>query len=86
MSRMALILLSLLLLLEQSLADELSKDLIFTRVARQVDLRSHLFKQDVSLTMENTGAHPISWFLYTVDTSLDSKLAFIGAEVRLFIS
>ncbi len=73
--------LSLLFLVGRVLADDPSKDLIFTRVARKVDLRSHLLKQDVSLTIENTGARPLSWFLYTVDTSLASQLAFLGAEV-----
>lgn len=71
-----------LFLVGETFADDPNKDLVFTRVARQIDLRSHLFKQVTSLTVENTGARPLSSFLYTVDTNLASKLAFVGAEVR----
>ena len=79
---MALVSVFLLLLFAQAFADEPSKDLVLKRVARQIDLTSHLFKQEVSLTLENAGERPLSWFLYTVDTGLASKLAYVGAEVR----
>ncbi len=81
---MSVLLFSLCLLVftGRAVADDPSEDLVFTRVAREIDLRSHLVKQDVSLTMENTGARPLSSFLYTVDTGLADSLAYLGAEVR----
>lgn len=54
-----------------------------TRAARELDLTTHLAKQTVSLTVQNTGERPLSSLLYTVETSLADKLAFIGAQTKV---
>ena len=55
--------------------------MLVTRASRELDLTTHLVKQTVGLTVENTGESPLTSLLYTVDSGLADKLAFIGAQV-----
>ena len=75
-------LVSLLLASVSCAADEVSRDVVLSYVSRDLDLTTHLVKERTSLTVENGGLPPLRWFLYTVDPSISSKLAYIGAQVR----
>ena len=75
-------LLSLLLASVSCAADEVSRDVVLSYVSRDLDLTTHLVKERTSLTVENGGKGSLRWFLYTVDPSISSKLAYIGAQVR----
>ena len=74
--------LSLLLVSLSCAADEVSRDVVLSYVSRDLDLTTHLVKERISLTVENGGESSLRWFLYTVDPSISSKLAYIGAQVR----
>ena len=62
-------------------AEEVSGDVVVTRVARELDLTTHLVKQRVSITIENGGDRPLSSFHFIVDSNLVNKMAYIGATV-----
>lgn len=62
-------------------AEEPNERILVTRAAREVDLTAQVLKQSVSLTLLNEGDAPASHFLYTIDSSLRSNLAFIQATV-----
>lgn len=51
-------------------------------VTREVDLTSPLVKQKVTMVLENKGSKAISVMLYTVESPLVDKLAYINAQVR----
>lgn len=71
-----------LLLVAARCVDEVSRDVVLSRVARVLDLTTHLVKQKASITVENGGEGSLRSFLYTVETPLANKLAYIGAQVR----
>lgn len=60
------------------------EEVVVSRAARELDLTSHLVKQSVSLTVLNEGERPLTSVLYTLEQALGSKLAYIGARVRLY--
>ena len=82
MKVLAVVSLLLLLLVAARGADEVSGNVLLSRVARVLDLTTHLVKQKASITVENGGEGPLRSFLYTVEPSLANKLAYIGAQVR----
>ena len=64
-----------LLLVAWCQADE---NVLLTRVARDIDLKSHLVKEKATITLQNNGAKTLDRFTYSVASD---KLAYIEASV-----
>jgi len=63
-------------------SDNINGDLVVSKVLKTVDLSSQLPKVSSSITLENTGKTTVNYFIYAVDPSLASQLAFVGALVK----
>lgn len=63
--------------------DNRVEQLELSRVTREVDLTSPLVKQKVTLAVENKGSKPVTNFLYTVESQLARKVAYISAQVSI---
>ena len=61
--------------------DTIDQNIVVSQVDRKIDIASHLVKTYTSITVENKGTTSVRSFLYVVDPSLRTKLAFIGAVV-----
>ena len=53
-----------------------------SKVARTVDLSSHLPQMTAVVTAENKGSSPVHSLQYAIESNLLSKLTFISANVR----
>lgn len=54
-----------------------------SRVTREVDLTSPLVKQKVIMVVDNKGSKPVTHVIYSVESQLGDKVAYIGAQVRI---
>lgn len=63
--------------------DSRVETLELSRVTREVDLSSPLVKQKVTMVVENQASRPVTYVLYTVESQLSDKVAYIGAQVRV---
>ena len=61
------------------------KNLVLSTVTREVDLRSPLVKQKVTMVVENKGSAPVNSMFYTVEPQLAAKVAYIGAQVSSYV-
>ena len=61
--------------------DNRVEQLELSRVTREVDLSSPLVKQVVTMVVDNKGSKPVTNVLYTLESQLAKKVAFIGAQV-----
>ena len=57
-----------------------------TNVERNIDISSQLVKVSTSMTVENIGSSPANILFYAVEPTIKSKLSFISAVVRIFIT
>lgn len=65
--------------------DTINAGIVNSKVERKIDIASHLVKIIATVTIENKGSSSVSSFVYAVDSSLKSKLSFIGAVVSFCI-
>ncbi|XP_046542465.1 dolichyl-diphosphooligosaccharide--protein glycosyltransferase subunit 1-like [Haliotis rubra] len=63
--------------------DTINAGIVNSKVERKIDIASHLVKIVATVTIENKGSSSVSSFVYAVDSSLKSKLSFIGAVTRV---
>ena len=84
-AKLVLIILLSLLVVRYSLAEEPNDKLLITRASRELDVTSQIVKQSVSLTVQNEGDSPAKSLLYTVDSSISQRLAYIQAVVSIYI-
>ena len=59
-----------------------SAQIQLSKVARTVDLSSHLPQMTAVVTAENKGSSPVHSLQYAIESNLLSKLTFISANVR----
>lgn len=60
----------------------IDSNLVNNKVERTIDLTSHLPKVSSVVTIENTGASSVKYFLVAVDPTLTEYAAYVGAMVK----
>jgi len=60
-------------------SDTVSPDLVVKSVDRNIDLTTQLAKINYKISLENTGKSAVKYFLFSLDPSFKSKVAFVGA-------
>lgn len=56
-------------------------NLVLSSVSRELDLTTPLVKQKVTMVVENRGSSAVTQFLFSIDSSLTSKVSYLGAKV-----
>ena len=80
-----LILLSTILLATCLASQEsVNPDIVIAKVARSVDVSTHLPRINSAVTLENTGKSAVRSFIYGIEPELADKVAYIGAVVSIF--
>ncbi len=64
--------------------DDRVASLVLSTVTREIDARTPLVKQKVTMVVENQGSKPVNFVLYTVDPTLKGKVAYVGAQVKMW--
>jgi len=59
--------------------DSINADLVVKSVDRNIDLTTQLVKINYKLSLENTGKSAVKSFLFSVDPSQKSQVAYVGA-------
>ena len=63
--------------------ESVNPDVIIAKVARSVDVSTHLPRINSAVTLENNGKSAVRSFIYGVEPELADKLAYIGAVVSI---
>uniref|UniRef100_A0A646QCR6 Dolichyl-diphosphooligosaccharide--protein glycosyltransferase subunit 1 n=1 Tax=Hemiscolopendra marginata TaxID=943146 RepID=A0A646QCR6_9MYRI len=61
--------------------ETINSELVIRNVDRSIDLASQLVKNNVKMSVENTGSSPIKSILYVIDPAIKDHLAYISASL-----
>jgi len=65
-----------------ALQESVNPDVLIAKVARSIDISTHLPRINSAVTLENTGKSVVRSFIYGVEPELEDKIAYIGAVIK----